>query len=85
MPGLNLHQYWRRPVATCTGLPLAVPFERLYPPVPVANSDTKIPPAFWLIEVNVVHRWENTYMYNYNENEKKITRKRKRKEKEELS
>ena len=40
MPGLNLHQYWRRPVATCTGLPKAIPFERLDPPVPVANSGT---------------------------------------------
>ena len=40
MPGLNLHQYWRRPVATCTGLPNAIPFERLDPPVPVANSGT---------------------------------------------
>ena len=40
MPGLNLHQYWRRPVATCTGLPKAIPFERLDPPVPVAISGT---------------------------------------------
>ena len=40
MPGLNLHQYWRRPVATCTGVPKAIPFERLDPPVPVANSGT---------------------------------------------
>ena len=40
MPGLNLHQYWRRPVATCTGLPKAIPFERFDPPVPVANSCT---------------------------------------------
>ena len=40
MPGLNLHQYWRRPVATCTGLPKAIPFEHLDPPVPVANSGT---------------------------------------------
>ena len=41
MPGLNLHHKWRRHVATCTGRPAAIPFERLYPPVPVANSDTK--------------------------------------------
>jgi hypothetical protein len=40
MPGLKLHQYWRRPVATCTGLPKAIPFERLDPPVPVAISGT---------------------------------------------
>ena len=40
MPGLNLHQYWRRPIAVCTGLPKAIPFERLDPPVPVANSGT---------------------------------------------